>query len=189
MCCIRIGSSTRRRLRSTPRCWIKARTTARFARCTEFCTIAERSASVAINCGIQTTRNPNCWRPGRIRSGHGTLPSCSGRPHVSNDNPFSESQFKTLKYRPEFPDRFGSQEDAHGFSRGFFAWYNDEHRRKRASGNRWFPEARCTIGGPSIRLSLARLRPRRAWLRFAGHAEATRIRSSATPTLGHPSHA
>jgi len=49
------------------------------------------------------------------------------RPHVSNDNPFSESQFKTLKYRPEFPDRFGSQEDAHGFSRGFFAWYNDEH--------------------------------------------------------------
>jgi putative transposase len=49
------------------------------------------------------------------------------RPHVSNDNPFSESQFKTLKYRPEFPDRFGSQEDAHGFSREFFDWYNDEH--------------------------------------------------------------
>jgi len=49
------------------------------------------------------------------------------RPHVSNDNPFSESQFKTLKYRPEFPDRFGSQEDAHGFCQSFFAWYNDEH--------------------------------------------------------------
>ncbi len=49
------------------------------------------------------------------------------RPHVSNDNPFSESQFKTLKYRPEFPDRFGSPEDAHSFSQGFFAWYNDEH--------------------------------------------------------------
>jgi len=49
------------------------------------------------------------------------------RPHVSNDNPFSESQFKTLKYRPEFPDRFGSQEDAHVFCRGFFTWYNDEH--------------------------------------------------------------
>ena len=49
------------------------------------------------------------------------------RPHVSNDNPFSESQFKTLKYRPEFPDRFGSQEDAHGFCQGFFPWYNDEH--------------------------------------------------------------
>jgi putative transposase len=49
------------------------------------------------------------------------------RPHVSNDNPFSESQFKTLKYRPEFPDRFGSQEDAHGFTRRFFHWYNHEH--------------------------------------------------------------
>jgi len=49
------------------------------------------------------------------------------RPHVSNDNPFSESQFKTLKYRPEFPNRFGCQEDAHGFCQGFFRWYNDEH--------------------------------------------------------------
>jgi putative transposase len=49
------------------------------------------------------------------------------RPHVSNDNPFSESQFKTLKYRPEFPDRFGSQEDAKAFCRRFFTWYNDEH--------------------------------------------------------------
>ena len=49
------------------------------------------------------------------------------RPHVSNDNPFSESQFKTLKYRPEFPDRFGSQEDARSFCAGFFEWYNHEH--------------------------------------------------------------
>lgn len=49
------------------------------------------------------------------------------RPHVSNDNPFSESQFKTLKYRPEFPDRFGSQEDARGFCGGFFHWYHYEH--------------------------------------------------------------
>jgi len=49
------------------------------------------------------------------------------RPHVSNDNPFSESQFKTLKYRPEFPDRFGSQEDARGFCQGFFHWYHYEH--------------------------------------------------------------
>jgi putative transposase len=49
------------------------------------------------------------------------------RPHVSNDNPFSESQFKTLKYRPEYPHRFGSQEDAHGFTRRFFHWYNHEH--------------------------------------------------------------
>lgn len=49
------------------------------------------------------------------------------RPHVSNDNPFSESQFKTLKYVPEFPDRFESYEHALTFCRGFFPWYNDEH--------------------------------------------------------------
>jgi len=49
------------------------------------------------------------------------------RPHVSNDNPFSESQFKTLKYRPAFPDRFGSQEDARGFCQHFFHWYNHQH--------------------------------------------------------------
>jgi len=49
------------------------------------------------------------------------------RPHVSNDNPFSESQFKTLKYRPEFPGRFGSQEDGRAFCQGFFRWYNHEH--------------------------------------------------------------
>lgn len=50
------------------------------------------------------------------------------RPHVSNDNPFSEAQFKTLKYRPGFPDRFGSMEDARSFGRIFFPWYNHEHR-------------------------------------------------------------
>ncbi len=49
------------------------------------------------------------------------------RPHVSNDNPFSESQFKTMKYRPEFPKRFGSYEDGLRFSRKFFDWYNNEH--------------------------------------------------------------
>src|SRR5437870_4497838 len=49
------------------------------------------------------------------------------RPHVSNDNPFSESQFKTLKYRPEFPDRFGCLEDARSFASSFFTWYNNEH--------------------------------------------------------------
>jgi putative transposase len=49
------------------------------------------------------------------------------RPHVSDDNPFSESQFKTLKYRPEFPARFGSIQDARGFCQAFFPWYNLEH--------------------------------------------------------------
>jgi len=49
------------------------------------------------------------------------------RPHVSNDNPFSESQFKTLKYRPDFPDRFGSLEHGRSFCGDFFPWYNTEH--------------------------------------------------------------
>jgi putative transposase len=50
------------------------------------------------------------------------------RPHVSNDNPYSESQFRTLKYRPEFPDRFGCLQDSRAFCQGFFRWYNQEHR-------------------------------------------------------------
>jgi putative transposase len=49
------------------------------------------------------------------------------RPYVSDDNPFSESQFKTMKYRPGFPDRFGSLEDARTHGQGFFHWYNLEH--------------------------------------------------------------
>ena len=50
------------------------------------------------------------------------------RPHVSNDNPFSEAQFKTLKSRPEFPERCASAEAARAFCHPFFAWYNTEHR-------------------------------------------------------------
>src|SRR3989442_5077292 len=49
------------------------------------------------------------------------------RPHVSNDNPFSEAQFKTLKYRPAFPERFGSIQDARAHCHVFFPWYNTEH--------------------------------------------------------------
>jgi putative transposase len=49
------------------------------------------------------------------------------RPHVPDDNPFSESQFKTMKYRPEFPNRCGSMEDGLAFARPFFHWYNNEH--------------------------------------------------------------
>jgi len=49
------------------------------------------------------------------------------RPHVSNDNPFSESQFKTLKYHPEFPERFGSLPDTRSFLLDFFVWYNTMH--------------------------------------------------------------
>jgi putative transposase len=50
------------------------------------------------------------------------------RPHVSNDNPFSESQFKTLKYRPDFPRRFTSIEAARAHCQLFFPWYNEDHR-------------------------------------------------------------
>lgn len=50
------------------------------------------------------------------------------RPHVSDDNPYSESQFKTLKYRPDFPERFDSIEHARAHCQTFFAWYNTEHR-------------------------------------------------------------
>jgi putative transposase len=50
------------------------------------------------------------------------------RPYVSNDNPFSEAQFKTMKYRPNFPDRFGSIQHARGHGHVFFPWYNTEQR-------------------------------------------------------------
>ena len=60
------------------------------------------------------------------------------RPHVSNDNPFSEAHFKTVKYRPDFPERFGSLEDARAFCRQFFEWYNNQHRH---SGIGWMTPA------------------------------------------------
>lgn len=49
------------------------------------------------------------------------------RPHVSDDNPYSEAQFHTVKYRPDYPDRFGSLSDARSWCEGFFPWYNNEH--------------------------------------------------------------
>jgi putative transposase len=62
------------------------------------------------------------------------------RPHVANDNPYSESQFKTLKYRPGFPDRFGSIQDARAFLKQFFGWETAQHRH---SGSAMMtPEAR-----------------------------------------------
>jgi putative transposase len=50
------------------------------------------------------------------------------RPHVSDDNPYSESQFKTMKYRHDFPARFGCIEDARAYCQAFFGWYATEHR-------------------------------------------------------------
>ncbi len=56
------------------------------------------------------------------------------RPHTSNDNPYSEAQFRTLKYRPDFPETFGCIADARSFCQRFFSWYNAEHRH---SGIAW----------------------------------------------------
>jgi putative transposase len=65
------------------------------------------------------------------------------RPHVSDDNPFSEAQFKTLKYRPDFPDRFGCIQDARTHSARFFEWYHHEHRH---SGLAWMTPADVHFG-------------------------------------------
>jgi putative transposase len=53
------------------------------------------------------------------------------RPYTSTDNPYSEAHFKTLKYRPKFPERFQTIEQAREFCRGFFGWYNHEPLRDR----------------------------------------------------------
>ena len=66
------------------------------------------------------------------------------RPHVSNDNPYSEAQFKTMKYRPDYPNRFGSVEDARGWAGDFFPWYNEEHHH---SGIGLIPPAVLHYGG------------------------------------------
>jgi len=69
------------------------------------------------------------------------------RPHVSNDNPFSEAQFKTLKSRPEFPERFGGAEDARAFCHPFFTWYDTEHRH---GGIGWLTPAMVHYGQVDI---------------------------------------
>lgn len=65
------------------------------------------------------------------------------RPGNSDDNPYSESQFKTMKYRPDYPDRFGSREDALAFCRPFFDWYNNENYH---SGICWLTPASVHYG-------------------------------------------
>ena len=92
------------------------------------------------------------------------------RPHVSNDNPYSEAQFKTLKYRPEFPDRFGSIEDARAHCKAFFHWYNHEHRH---SGIAMFTPADVHRG-----LIEPRLRARQNTLDAAFRAHHNRFKGS-----------
>lgn len=112
--------------------------------------VADReSASLAQNL-IEQTCQKQCILPGQltIHADRGSsmtskpvaflladlgITKTHGRPHTSNDNPFSESQFKTLKYRPDFPDRFSSIEEARILCRSFFPWYNKEHRHSGIS--------------------------------------------------------
>jgi len=86
------------------------------------------------------------------------------RPHVSNDNPFSEAQFKTLKYRPAFPARFGSIQDARAHCHVFFPWYNVEHHHS----------------------SLALLTPHDVHYGFAEQRVAARATVLATAHAAHP---
>ena len=107
------------------------------------------------------------------------------RPHVSNDNPFSEAHFKTLKYRPGFPERFGSIEDARAFCRTFFSWYNSEHRHggiglltpEMVHRGRGEQVACCPPGRPDRRLCRA---PR------AIRAQASRVTETAHRRLDQP---
>jgi putative transposase len=87
------------------------------------------------------------------------------RPHVSNDNPFSEAQFKTLKYRPDYPQRFGSQFVARDWARDFFPWYNTEHRH---SGIGYFTPAAVHYGTAS---QIFADRQRTLQLAYAAHPE------------------
>src|SRR5437867_4168513 len=96
------------------------------------------------------------------------------RPHVSNDNPDSEAHFKTLKYRPAFPDRFGSIQDARACCQVFFGWYNQVHRHSGI--------AMVTPAGRSLRpCSAAAPGPRRCPRRRLRHASRT-VRPQATRT-------
>jgi putative transposase len=102
------------------------------------------------------------------------------RPHCSNDNPYSEAQFKTLKYRPEFPERFGSIQDGRAFCKRFFDWYNHEHRH---SGIGFHTPAAVHSGHASI----AQLeRGRVLQLAYAAHPERFVRQPPVPPTLPGP---
>ena len=99
------------------------------------------------------------------------------RPRVSNDNPFSEAQFKTLKYRPEFPERFESLEQARIHLRHFFAWYNDEHRH---SGIGFMTPAMVHFGRSS---AIDEQRRRVLQAAYAAHPERFKGRPPTPPAL------
>lgn len=87
------------------------------------------------------------------------------RPRVSNDNPFSEAQFRTVKYRPEFPDRFGSIEDARAIGHALFDWYNNAHHH---SGLRYLTPADVHYGRAA---AILERRHRTRLAAYAAHPE------------------
>jgi putative transposase len=107
--------------------------------------VAERESAALGQELVRTACERHCIKPGQlsVHADRGSpmvakstallyadlgIAKSHSRPHVSNDNPFSEAQFKTLKYRPELPERFGSALDARSQIRALMRWYNDEHK-------------------------------------------------------------
>ena len=99
------------------------------------------------------------------------------RPRVSNDNPFSEAQFKTLKYRPDFPERFDVIEQARTHLRGLFAWYNNEHRH---SGIGFMTPAAVHFGRSGV---IDNQRRRVLQAAYAAHPERFKGRRPTPPAL------
>ena len=99
------------------------------------------------------------------------------RPYTSNDNPFSESNFKTLKYRPVFPERFDDIEHARAHGRAFFHWYNHEHRH---SGIGLMTPAAIHLGQAA---AAARVPRRRARGRLCAQPRAVRPQAATPPEL------
>ncbi len=101
------------------------------------------------------------------------------RPYTSNDNPFSEAQFRTLKYRPEFPERFGSHEHGLTFLRSFFRWCNEEHRH---GGIAFFTPGQVHRGEAPLILEKRERALAAAFLSHPGRFKGRRPRSQPPPT-------
>ena len=101
------------------------------------------------------------------------------RPYTSNDNPFSESQFKTMKYCPEFPEKFKSEEHARLFCRDFYPWYNAEHHH---SGLNYLTPAEVHNGTCN-----ERVKGRQETMKKAYEAHPERFRGGVSQVKGAPS--
>lgn len=116
-----------------------------YSRCVVGWMVADRESSVLAEHLIRATLKKQKVQPGdlTIHADRGSsmvskpvaflladlgVTKSHSRPHTSNDNPYSEAQFKTMKYRPNFPKQFASLFEARAFCQGFFTWYNHEHR-------------------------------------------------------------